>query len=356
MAISLDQLPYDPATVLPLGLHELTQSALATGLACPQKFVFRYLMRLVPQGISGHLVCGQAVHSAMESLLDPANRKWDTARRINTAHKIVNDTFDSVMEDAEVTALHDGAALERSRAQALAIVESWVVVQGPESIPGKVLHLEWNKRAAANECDRHPGMKSRMAGKIDAIVEIDKKLYIVDHKTRYSLRDISEFLVSLPLNHQVLWYGILAKEWIREILPRRKNAEVAGFVFNFFAKPQHRSGATVDELRGRMTTAMMEEPDKYFFLDKVEFSPTALLNAERNFTRIVNNLDRLGTPGYPVYMDTTRCDDYGGCPYRTLCKAGADANDPAAVLALPEVELYSIGEIHAELSEEEEVV
>ncbi len=338
---SLEQLPYNPALLYDGSNHlvEITQSSIQTFLACPQKFVFRYMMLLRPRGISIPLVIGGAVHAGLEVLLDPKLTTPFNLRLIPALQ--ATDQLFVRLEDRPDLIAQLGDKFEHSRAVAHACVEAWWTVNGDDLKGWKILHVEWNMRAKPGATLSSP-IHERAAGKIDCVIlDPDGVAWIVDHKTRGRMDNID--VLGLELDLQALWYA-------RNYELRRDPLwpSVEGFLYDAIQKPQHRlSAAGWEDLKNRMYEAMIAAPEKFFLLQPIPISKETLDRSWDNFTRIIKNMDALSADN--VYMNLTSCGDYGGCPYRPLCFAGAHARDPQSVLDTPGIDFFEIKGLHEEL-------
>lgn len=345
--IDIDNLPYDPDHLYDHPLVEITQSAMGSFTTCMQQYVLRYLMKIVPLGISIPLVIGTAVHNVFEYILDPKNKDKGRKRQLKIT-KMIDDVFDAVVERADMTWNIDSEKLERGRAQAHAICRAWEVLYDHKSM-FKVLHTELNVRAKTGATVDSPLM-DRAAGKIDGIVLdlYSKAAKLLEHKTRFSLKNLN-FIEGLPLDHQAMWYMLLYENWKQQ--PENKKLvksikQVDGFYYNVIAKPQHRKG-DFGELVERMVSAMCETPDNFFSMTPVEVTYEMIDRAKVNFEKIVKRMDNLSPDN--VEMNTKACNMYGGCPYRKLCSAGADVSNPRAILSLPQLDMYRFQAEHEEL-------
>ena len=339
--LQLAQLPYDPEELYSGKYHlvEITQSSIQTFLRCRQKFVFRYMMLLRGKGISLPLLIGSAVHAGLEVLLDP---ELDTVFNLRLAPALkATDRLFLELEDRPDLTASMGSKFEHSRAVAHACVEAWWCVNGDDLQGWKIFLVEYNMRAKPNASLSSP-LEDRAAGKLDGII-IDPEgiAWLIDHKTRGRMDNID--VLGLELDLQALWYKAaygLRKEpdW----------PETHGFLYDAIQKPQHRlSAAGWDDLKNRMFEAMIADPGKYLLLQPIVIKPETVEQAWMNFKRIVNDMDNLSAEN--VYQNLTACNDFGGCPYRPLCHAGAHASDPRAVLNTPGIDFYEIRTPHEEL-------
>lgn len=337
---------------------EITQSAVDTFLTCKQKYVLRYLMRLAPATTAVHFILGTAFHKAMETIYQPVkgSKAKGYRKRVPQAIATINQFFDKAVESGDPLTNTD--KLEYARTQCLAMFKAWMIINGGE---WEEKHLsirasELNIRATTTSIN--DPLAYRLAGKIDSVVDatIDGKTgtYILDRKTKAASRRGMDFAQGLMLNHQMLFYAILYEAYYNRNDPRRNVRKKAanGFYYDVTIKPLHRSGATQDELCGRMVDAMVQDPDKYFSFTPIDYTEDMLKAAWTNIRRIVAEMDAL-TPAN-VTMSTNRCNDYGGCPYLPLCREGAHVSNPNSVYSLPQIAQYKETDIHIELQEGED--
>lgn len=355
--IHLDQLPYDLDRLYDDPMVEVTQSSAKTFLSCQQKYVLRYLMRLVKRGVSAPLLTGSAVHKGLETLLDEKS-PMPIDRRLPMALRAVDGIFEKVTEQADLMALTNDEKLETCRAQAAAILEAWYIINGSYFEGWKILQAEMKVRSV-DTATIHSPIEDRMAGMIDGLVEdLEGKVWILEHKTRRSLGDLN--VNTLELDFQALWYTVLC---FRVLKRRHEEAEAAGaplprlikpvgFLYDAIQKPQHRINQQgFDDLRRRMMEAMISDPEKYFSMNPIEVYESTIERAHKNFGRVISAMDNLRAEN--VIMNTSACDDWGGCPYKALCQNGADVSNPRSVFDIPQIDMYEIADRHTELESDD---
>lgn len=349
--------PYDPTKIFKLPILEVTQSAFTTYNICPQRYAFRYLMQIVPMAVSLPLVIGRAFHAAMEYLLSPANKKDPPTVRHHRCMELIDRVFDKTVEGTEPGWMVNSDKLEHGRAQATAMVRAWQVVYDVSDM-FKLLATEFKIRAKKGATHSSP-IEDRGAGKIDGLVEelIQHLVLILEHKSRFSLKDL-DFVQGIPLDHQSLWYVLLLGAFLKRPENKGKFKHIkkapSGFMYDVVAKPQHRSADNFEHLVQRMYEAMIEKQENYFSMTPVEVDEEMLSHARSNFVKLVDKMDNLSPK--TLVMRTHSCNMYGGCPYRPLCSAGADAGKPESVLALPQMEMYRFQGLHNELEEDDAIV
>jgi hypothetical protein len=362
-AIALPQ--FNPAEALNNPLIEITQSSISTFNECQFKYVFAYLMRMRTRTTAPALLIGTAVHLALEYILSPQVAKLPPQHIARNVDKILNDYFDDYLEKSDVSIAQSPDLIERCRLQATAVVEAWQIVHADWREEFSVIHTEFTVRSTASNvgADR----LTRMAGKIDGLVlsKQDGLMYILEHKTRGSLHDFT-FASGLDLDQQCLFYAVLAQIWLSrqptllsELGKKPKSGKghslllPSGFFYDAMVKPQHKTGETYNEKLNYMVQKMIEEPTKYFYMGAIELDTKIVDWARGHFINTINAMDRLGHPLQAI-PNLKACGNYGGCPYQPLCKAGADANDPAGVTRLAEFAMYRIGQPHEELNVDRE--
>lgn len=332
------QVTWHPDTVFDDNrLIEITQSAVTTFLTCEQKYAFRYLFHIAPQGTSIYFTVGTAVHKALEILLKGGTTQDALAG--------IDGVFDEQLTSEDSWSV-DVERLESGRWQAHAIINAWWLTNKDLIEEYQILTTETVIRAVKDANINSP-LFARMAGVIDGLAK-DKNdnVWILEHKTRSSIADQS-YLASLDMNLQTAFYALLLGDASGKGLGA--TYQPLGFLYNAMAKPLHRK-FTGQQRIDYMTTEILVDPDKYFAITPVILDPNNLERARRHLTKIVRRMD--GLCAGEVVMNTTSCDDYGGCPYRNLCRAGADANNPAALLSLPQLDLYTVVQPHGELERE----
>lgn len=334
--VDLDNLPYDVHRLFdnPMILH--TQSSIKAFRKCPQKYVFRYLLWLDTDYVNVPFVVGRAVHAGLAVRLSPTIPEEQKGLLIDQA---LSKPFDDVLSLPAIGGEIDGK-LRQGQAQAYALTELWPVNHAEMLLNWKVKEVEVTVRNL-NATIASP-LEERMAGRLDALVQriADGEHWLVEHKSRSAMGNTS-WINNLEMDTQAIWYYHLAKPFYT----------LSGFYYDILVKPQHRlgSGSWID-LKERMVEAISETPEKYFACPDVLFNQSAIDRYSEMFKRQIRVIDELKPD--KVFMNDDACSDYSGCPYRALCEAGADCANPAAVMELPEIALFSLKEPHAELDDE----
>ena len=323
-------------------LVEVTQSSVKCFMACPQRYVFRYLMGIASRGVSIPLLVGSAVHSGLEQLypVDTSPGPLDPTavqERMAWAMAAVRQTFEEYMSSPEYASIQD--QLLKGLAQATAIIESF---------PRMLDQSGWFTTQTEQVVRADPlatldsPLVDRMAGVLDRVVIPNhaEKQWLVEYKTRASLSGY-DWTGNLDLDMQVLWYSLLGTA---------TGLDMEGFFYVVMGKPAHRLSAKGwEELRDRMMAAIANDPEKYFACIPLHINYDAVEIMRQNVKMTVARMDALRAG--QVEMHTERCTDYAGCPYKALCAAGANANRPDEVMNLPQLGLYQTVRPHSELSQ-----
>ncbi len=339
----------DPAAIEIRPLREVTQSSMRCFLECPQKYVLRYIMWLVPKKPNIAFITGNAFHAGMEALLSPKAKD-----PLSEAEDAIDAYFETASESMDVALMAD-EELWRPQAQVHAMLKSWFYTKADDLLHTyEVLAVEQVVRCS----DKHDDPIDRVGCKLDAmLVERGRPkkgerrcVYVLEHKSR-SNQVTNNFVAALDLDTQGLVYVRRASRAIETgqidvAIPKR--AVVGGFIYNTVVKPQHRTG-DYDQLTAKMQEAMCADPARYFAMIPVLVDTAAVVRHEANWNRIIQAMDSI-RPGN-ICMNTTRCGDYNGCPYAPLCANGADANDPKSVFEPPQIEAFRTEQPHIELEE-----
>lgn len=320
-------------------LIEQTQSSTKCFQDCKQKYVFRYVLGLQPSGANINLITGEAIHRGLESLISFPNNDPQT-NLVNMRQK-VSDYLDTLENNPFMLEQMD--KLTVAKAQVFSLLEAWPAYYANFFEEWEVIDTEVTIRAVegANLKSHRP---HRMAGKIDAIVKrkCDSTIWIMENKSKRYLTGFN-WSGNLELDHQVMWYALIGI---------RTGHPISGCLYNAIGKPQHRLSKTgYADLKFRMSNAIAAEPEKYFAMVPIDIDNYKLHRMEMHFSAIMDNVDAMHDTNKHLRptMSTGRCGDFGGCPYAPLCQAGADVNYPAAVMEMPEVNLFEICKPHGEL-------
>ncbi len=343
--ITLETLPDNPWD----GTHhivEVTQSSVDTFLRCPTKYFFRYMLRLRNRGLSIPLLIGKAVHNGLELLISP---EYPRDQSIFLAMQAMDKVFDDVEEQSDLFATINPDKVEHARAVAHALLRSWWTFYGDEVEDWTLLASEFKVRPKEGVTRDSP-LLERMGGMLDGLMQNLAGVWVVEHKTRSTLSDLNT--LGLDLNFQCLWYLILCRHIVESMSEVPEPPK--GFLFNAMMKPRHKLKDSADnplqELIDRMMEAINKDPDKYFSMTTVLIPEAVTEHALRSFENMVARMDNLTAD--TCYQDYRSCDDFGGCPYRGLCKNGITPKSSMEEIAdSPYVREFEIRALHEELEE-----
>ena len=179
-----------------------------------------------------------------------------------------------------------------------------------------------------------PSRSFVLAGKIDAIVDVGGRWFVEEYKSAGALNGM--YVDRLQLDTQVTLYVYAAQ--------RQWDIEIAGVIYRVGRKPsiRHTQKETAAQYRDRLLADYQARPDFYFFEWDLARTQEQLLEFERDlWTQTQRHLvdRRLGF--HP--KNTSRCTEFGGCPYMPLCLGRPDAEA-----------LYTVRPAHSELLEEDD--
>jgi hypothetical protein len=242
------------------------------------------------------------------------------------------------------------------QASALAMIQQYALRWGNE--PMTVVAVEQQFEIPLVNPDTGGTSKTwKLAGKIDAIVEIGGKLYIVEHKTTSDdLAPESRYWAKLGIDGQVSGYYMGAKAL---------GYDVVGCIYDVLKKPTLRPSKATAEADRKFTKGGELYANQRLNDESIE-EWSARLNAEiSNHTKYFRRLDVPRTDGDMIeYLadmwsvgreiaeaqsagrwprNPRSCDVYSGCPYFDVCAGGDSIENPVR---------FERGPIHPELQEQ----
>ena len=269
-----------------------TVSRLKAWQTCPMKEALRYRECLAPKGKKSALAIGSAIHKGIET--------WD----IDEALKLLCVDFPRDQEEAD--------------AQEIAIVTVEALLNGyfqrfepfEEHKPEKPFELRMIS-------DHGRSYKFYIAGKIDDLVEIDGRHWIVEYKTASRLD--GSYYDRLYVDSQITMY-MYAME--------RLGYDVAGVIYRVIRKPSLRRGKTesLEQFKGRLIQDIEDRPEFYFEERKLHRSRDDIKTFEKMIFKEASLAEKLYKSGC-AFQHSTACSMYGACEYLPLCmgEAGAEA-------------------------------
>lgn len=285
-------------------MFTLTYTNMRTFRDCPQRFKYAHLDCLRPVVVSKALFIGRLFHLYREK----------GAEGVSEALKDYFPSTQAEMDDLEVTK---------------AILKGMAVVAPKDE--GVQREIEWNIPLVNPDTNRH-SRTFRLGGKADGMLPLERGYALIEEKTASSVTksDIDK----LPIDSQVL-NAITCLEdsgaWqVREVW------------YRYFRKPsiRQKKGETVTQFEERVVADYHTRPEFYFHEERLIIPRDVLETFRRDRWHTAKMI--LWTKGKDLwYKNTSKCADWGGCPYLPLCR-GEDAMD-----------LYVRSERNPELDREE---
>lgn len=174
------------------------------------------------------------------------------------------------------------------------IIDNEVEFSVPLEVDGKIVHIV--------------GKKDKKV--LDLSDGIPK---VIEHKTTSS----PHFSVkNLPLNIQLLLY--FWAEWKEHGANRAKV-----IVYDAVVKPKIRQkkNETRKEYFERLKNLYIEDPKKYFVREELKFPIKRLQKFDERLIKYIRHMRRAkANPKEEIEKNTNACDDFGGCPYLSICR------------------------------------
>ncbi len=297
-------------------LEPWTHSSMSAFMNCPRRGHYRYDLELVPRVEHKARPIGSAFHRGMETgSVDEAlvlfDRLMPSPNDQTGADRLENDR--AVVEGM----VRGGLANWNRNSGGQREVQFRVPIVNPDT--GK------------------PSRSFVLAGKIDAIVDVNGVWLLEEYKSASQINTV--YVDRLSLDTQVTLYLYAAR--------RMWNIDVRHVLYRVGRKPSIRQTQkeTAAQYRERLLADYLEvRPDFYFLQFELERTEEQLAEFERDlWVQTQRHLADRRLGFHP--KNTSRCSEYGGCPYMPLCLGRPGAQD-----------LYTIRAPHSELLEEEETV
>ena len=301
------------SAVVAQDLELWTHSMMSTYMNCPRRGHYRYGMHLAPAVEHKARPIGSAFH-----------------RGIETGH--VEDAlalYDRLIPAPNDQAEADGWANDRAIVEGMVSggLARWTRHEGGQR------EVQFRVPAINPETGR-ASRTFMLAGKIDAIVDIGGQWWIEELKSSGSLTKL--YVDRLELDQQVTLYIYAAQ--------RMWNIQIAGVLYRVARKPsiKQTQKETAAAYRERLLRDyLVERPDFYFFEFDLHRTAEHLAEFEHDLWVQTQRFLADRRAGFHP-KNTSRCTEYGGCPYMPLCLQRPDAEA-----------LYTIRAPHQELLDEE---
>lgn len=285
---------------------------------CPHAYKLRYLEKIEPIRVQKPLYKGTAIHSLLEQrilhLLDPNNRTWQ-----ELLHSDLEDAY-TKLSDTDKQDLGDFIN------DAEKIMKQYAWCYHDEQV--KYLEVE---KWVEYKLFTHKGKPVVLVGKVDAIVELGGKQYIVEHKT-YSSQPMS--LNDTWINMQTCLYAY--------ILNKKYKYHIEGVLWDMiktepYAEPNILKSGAYGKQSSKVTLLSFKENPGEEIIEQVKNNhlnflqrfitpivPTAVEAFIKEVKLLAKDLARKGTN----IIDARRLSrDCGWCAYHDICQAELTGGD-----------------------------
>lgn len=266
-------------------MNLVTHSSLQTFLTCPRKYYWRYVKGIVPLTTSRALAFGTLAHD----MLADYHRGLGVSGALGTLARAVTDPGTRAMGRAMIKGYHarwGGEPVKYEQVEQLL----------PDSPGLRWHHSTW-----------------RLAGRIDGVIVMDGRRYLLETKTTSSLDE--NYLDHVFLDQQVLLY-MHALKWT--------GTPVDGVCYNIIVKPRKssRKGESEEDMLVRLAEKFTDDPAGHFHRETYHFGPDADLWAHEQLQSALSIMDpvaRFDNPRlYP--QNTGACNNFNmRCPYWKAC-------------------------------------
>ena len=261
-----------------------TVSRLKTFQICPMKESLRYRENLAPIKTRNALAFGTAIHKGLET------------RSIKEALAVLDDVFPKNQEEQD--------ELDIAWCSVYALLTNYFerFPAFEEHEPEKLFVLPMKTRKGSSTT-------MVISGKIDDLVKIDGRYWIVEYKTASRLD--SSYFDRLYVDSQITMYMYAMT---------RLGYDVAGVIYRILRKPALRrmKHETIEAFLDRITEDIAKRPEFYFEERQLYRSSDDLQQFERDIymqAKLSNSLHKSGCS----FQYSTACSMYGGCEYLPLC-------------------------------------
>lgn len=288
----------------------LTHSHMQLRKNCPVAEHYRYERGLVRRAQSASLTIGSAVHRGIET------------GKVEEALRMFEGVYPSTQADQD--------AHEVMMATVEAMLTGYFAAYEPfdsyeAEIPFQVPIINPDTKARSKTFD--------LAGKVDGLTKIDGQWWICEYKTTSQLT--RAYIDRLQLDTQITTYMYG--------LQRLRSIKVAGVIYRIIKKPtiRQKQTETASQFRERVVEDYRARPEFYFDEQRLYRSQEDLEDFERELWMFTQRILQERREGIH-FKNTSRCAEYGGCPYIPLCLKYQDAMD-----------LYTHAEPNSELKGDE---
>lgn len=269
-----------------------TASRLKAFQSCPMKEGLRYRRNLAPIQGRAALAFGTAIHKGLET------------RSVDEALAVLLTDYPHDQEEAD--------AQDAASVAVRALLDGYFDLYPPFKIEKPELTFELPMIT-------NKGKKSRtyrIAGKIDNLVQIDGRWWIVEYKTASRLE--GSYFDRLYLDSQITMYCYAMQ---------RMGYNIAGIIYRVIRKPQikKRQNESFDGYLDRLACDIRTRPEFYYTEQKLYRSMDDLAAFEKMIYQTATLEAKLAKTDC-LFQYSTACSVFGACPYLPLCteEAGAE--------------------------------
>lgn len=319
----------------------VSYSKLGCYKSCPHAYRLRYIEEIDPIRVQKPLYKGSAIHSLLEQrilhIMDPNNRTWQ-----ELLHSDMQVAYDQLVDS-------DKEEIGDFIEDAEKIMNQYDWCYSEE----KMKYLEVEKWI---EYPLIRGRKETMmlVGKVDAIVEIGGKQYVLEHKT----------FSSKPMSLSDTWINVQTSLYAY-ILNKKYGYHIVGVVWDMiksepYAEPNVLKNGTYGKQSSKVTLLSFKEDPGQEIIEQVKDNHLNFLNrfitplvpkAIEQFIKETKELARFLYYKKEKVMDIKRLSrDCGWCSYHDLCQAELTGGDVEYIKSL----LYRKRGTENELSREDE--
>lgn len=263
-----------------------TASRLKTYQVCPMKEAFRYRENIAPIQTRRHLAFGTAIHKGLET------------RSIDAALDVLVQDYPKDQSEAD--------AQDTASVAVRALLEGYFERYAPfdEQKPELMFKLPMRTRKGGS------ARILKIAGKLDNLVKIDGRWWVVEYKTASRLD--GSYFDRLYMDDQITMYVYAM---------RRMGYDIAGVIYRVIRKPTLRKGARegFEGFLERLEADIRERPDFYYTERKLYRSMDDLDGFEVMIYETASMANRNFRSG-KCYRHSVSCSNYGACEYLPLCQ------------------------------------
>lgn len=289
----------------------VTYSSLTLFATCHKKYNYRYRQNLIPTETPVYFAFGSAIHKALELYLDPKNYRTEDAK--NSALSV----FEMYGLDVQ------------DKCKAIALFEKYTETYKDDKFYSQ--HVEFEFCQPLKSAKGYSSKFYDLRGKVDAIINISGRWYIMEHKTTSACNDAYKARVSF--DKQIALYALAVQDAL--------NIEISGALYDVLEKPSIRlkKDETEEEFLKRCLSSISEEN---FYRQLVVFNPEYLTGVREEIWQQTQELTHC-KKNDAWFGNQSSCINYGTpCEYMPLCKAFGKLEQCA--------ELYKTERAHVELS------